>query len=144
PALLPDALKAGPEFRLTALVLPRRAAIERQRVAEANPEGEDQGEGERGGLDSALAGMERLGFGGALKDALWYGVPGAFARIPVSLRSLKGRVGTFRGVPNIFRSPRRDAGAAPDQLPPCEPAWMPSYCPHAARCVCKVAAPTPF
>ena len=213
-ALLTDAPKPGPQFRLNDLVFPRRAAIERQRVAEANPEGEDQGEGERGGLDSALAGMERLGFGDALKDALWYGVPGAFARIPVSLRSLKGRVGTFRGVPAIFRSTRRpklversqlveefpyyfdriafecalsgqntgrvviyyeavkddkfmvydvyfrdldaiqaeadrrltllEAGAAPDQLPPCEPSWMPSYCPHAARCVCKVAAPTPF
>src|SRR5437016_3582908 len=213
-ALLTDAPKPGPQFRLNDLVFPRRAAIERQRVAEANPEGEDQGEGERGGLDSALAGMERLGFGGALKDALWYGVPGAFARIPVSLRSLKGRVGTFRGVPTIFRSTRRpklversqlveefpyyfdriafecalsgqntgrvviyyeavkddkfmvydvyfrdldaiqaeadrrltllEAGAAPDQLPPCEPSWMPNYCPHAARCACKVGSPTPF
>src|SRR3989442_2754660 len=51
--------------------------------------------------------MERLGFGDALKDALWYGVPGAFARIPVSLRTLKGKVGTFRGVPTIFRSTRK-------------------------------------
>jgi hypothetical protein len=153
--------------------------------------------------------MERLGFGDALKDALWYGVPGAFARIPVSLRSLKGRVGTFRGVATIFRSTRRpklversqlveefpyyfdriafecalsgqhtgrvviyyeavkddkfmvydvyfrdldvikaeadrrlnllESGAAPEKLPPCEPAWMPNYCPHAARCACKPA-----
>jgi hypothetical protein len=171
-------------------------------VAEAKVEDEDQD------LDSALAGMERLGFGDALKDALWYGVPGAFSRIPVSLRNLKGRVGTFHGVPTIFRSTRRpkmversqlveefpyyfdriafecalsgqntgrvviyyeavkddkfmvydvffrdldqikaeadrrltllEAGAAPDKLPPCEPSWMPNYCPHAARCACKV------
>jgi hypothetical protein len=207
-ALLTDAPKPGLQFRLNDLVFPRRAAIERQAVAEAKAEEEDQG------LDTALAGMERLGFGDALKDALWYGVPGAFARIPVSLRNLKGRVGTFRGVPTIFRSTRRpkmversqlveefpyyfdriafecalsgqntgrvviyyeavkndkfmvydvyfrdldvikaeadrrltllEAGAAPDQLPPCEPSWMPNYCPHAARCACKVASPTPF
>src|ERR1700747_3230341 len=96
-ALLTDAPKPGPQFRLNDLVFPRRAAIERQAVGETKPEEEDQG----GDLDSALA------FGGAVKDALWYGVPGAFARIPVSLRSLKGRVGTFRGVPTIFRSTRR-------------------------------------
>jgi hypothetical protein len=207
-ALLTDAPKPGPQFRLNDLVFPRRAAIERQAVAEPKAEEEDQD------LDTALAGMERLGFGDALKDALWYGVPGAFARIPVSLRNLKGRVGTFRGVPTIFRSTRRskmversqlveefpyyfdriafecalsgqntgrvviyyeavkndkfmvydvyfrdldgikaeadrrltllEAGAAPDQLPPCEPSWMPNYCPHAARCACKVASPTPF
>src|SRR5207245_11601173 len=160
-------------------------------------------------LDTALAGMERLGFGDALKDALWYGVPGAFARIPVSLRSLKGEVGTFRGVPTSFRSTRKtkmversqlveespyyfdriafecalsghqtgrvviyyeavkddkfmvydvyfgkleeimaeadrrlallEAGAAPDALPPCEPAWMPNYCPLGVRCGCRSA-----
>lgn len=205
-ALLTDAppTQPGPQFRLNDLVFPRRAAIERQAVAEAKVEEEDQD------LDSALAGMERLGFGDALKDALWYGVPGAFSRIPVSLRTLKGRVGTFRGVPTIFRSTRRpkmversqlveefpyyfdriafecalsgqntgrvviyyeavkddkfmvydvffrdldqinaeadrrltllEAGAAPDKLPPCEPSWMPNYCPHAARCACKVAS----
>ena len=204
-ALLTDAPKPGPQFRLNDLVFPRRAAIERQAVAEAKSEEEDQG----GDLDSALAGMERLGFGDALKDALWYGVPGAFARIPVSLRILKGRVGTFRGVPTIFRTTRRpklversqlveefpyyfdriafecafcgqrtgrvviyyeavkddkfmvydvyfrdldvitaeanrrltllEAGATPDKLPPCEPSWMPNYCPHAARCACRPA-----
>ena len=204
-ALLTDAPKPGPQFRLNDLVFPRRAAIERQAVAEAKAEEEDQG----GDLDSALAGMERLGFGDALKDALWYGVPGAFARIPVSLRSLKGRVGTFRGVPTIFRSTRRpkmversqlveefpyyfdriafecglsgqhtgrvvvyyeavkddkfmvydvyfrdldvikaeadrrltllESGAAPEKLPPCEPAWMPNYCPHTTRCACRSA-----
>ena len=200
-ALLTDAPKPGPQFRLNDLVFPRRAAIERQAVAEAKPEEEDAD------LDTALAGMERLGFGDALKDALWYGVPGAFARIPVSLRSLKGKVGTFRGVPTIFRSTRKtklvdrsqlveefpyyldriafecalsghqtgrvvvyyeavkddkfmvydvhfrnledikaeadrrlallEAGAAPDQLPPCEPSWMPNYCPHGPRCACR-------
>lgn len=202
-ALLTEAPKPGPQFRLNDLVFPRRAAIERQVVAEAKAEEEDQD------LDTALAGMERLGFGDALKDALWYGVPGAFARIPVSLRNLKGRVGTFRGVPTIFRSTRRtkmversqlveefpyyfdriafecalsgqntgrvviyyeavkddkfmvydvyfrdldaikaeadrrltllEAGAAPDQLPPCEPSWMPNYCPHTTRCACKTS-----
>ena len=201
--LLTDAPRPAPTFRLNDLVFPRRAAIERQAVAEPQVEEEEPD------LDAALAGMERLGFGDALKDALWYGVPGAFARIPVSLRSLKGRVGTFRGVPTIFRSTRKtkmversqlveefpyyfdriafecalsghqtgrvviyyeavkddkfmvydvyfgkleeimaegdrrlallEAGAAPGELPPCEPAWMPNYCPLGARCGCRPA-----
>ncbi|MGH7570074.1 MAG: hypothetical protein ACREL9_14080 [Gemmatimonadales bacterium] len=202
-ALLTDAptLKPGPQFRLNDLVFPRRAVIERQAVAETATEEEDPG------LDTALAGMERLGFGDALKDALWYGVPGAFARLPVSLRGLQGKVGTFRGVPTIFRATRKtkmvdrarlveefpyyfdriafecalsgqqtgrvviyyeavkndkfmvydvffrnleeikheadrrlallEAGAAPDQLPACEPAWMPNYCPLGPRCGCR-------
>lgn len=203
-ALLTDAPKPGRQFRLNDLVFPRRAVIERQAVAEAKLEEEDQD------LDAALAGMERLGFGDALKDALWYGVPGAFARIPVSLRSLKGKVGTFRGVPTIFRSTRKtkmversqlveefpyyfdriafecalsnqqtgrvviyyeavkddkfmvydvyfknleeikaeadrrlallETGASPDQLPACEPAWMPGYCPLGPRCGCRTAS----
>jgi hypothetical protein len=206
-ALLTDSPKPGPQLRLNDLVFPRRAVVERQAALEPKVDEEDQGPD----LDAALAGMERLGFGDALKDAIWYGVPGAFARIPVSLRSLKGRVGTFRGVPTIFRSNRRtklvdrsqlveefpyyfdriafecalsghqtgrvviyyeavkeekfmvydvffrnldeilaeadrrltllESGAAADQLPPCEPSWMPNYCPHAARCACKVASP---
>lgn len=203
-ALLTDAPKpgGGPQFRLNDLVFPRRAVIERQAVAEGITEVEEEQD-----LDAALAGMERLGFGDALKDALWYGVPGAFARIPVSLRGLKGRVGTFRGIPTIFRSTKKksmvdrsqlveefpyyfdriafecalsgqengrvvvyyelvkgdkfmvydvhfrnlegikaeadrrlallEAGAPPDQLPACEPDWMPNYCPLGPRCGCK-------
>jgi len=206
-ALLTDAPKpgeGGPRFRLNDLVFPRRAVIERQAVAETGLLEEEQD------LDAALAGMERLGFGDALKDALWYGVPGAFARIPVSLRGLKGRVGTFRGIPTIFRSTKKktmvdrsqlveefpyyfdriafecalsgqqtgrvvvyyeivkgdkfmvydvhfrnlegikaeadrrltllETGAAPDQLPACEPAWMPNYCPLGPRCGCRAAS----
>jgi hypothetical protein len=203
--LLTDAPKPGPQFRLNDLVFPRRAAIERQTAAKPEPEEADPD------LDSALAGMERLGFGDALKDALWYGVPGAFSRIPVVLGSLKGKVGTFRGIPTIFRSNRRtklvergqlveefpyyfdriafecalsgyqtgrvviyyeavkgdkfmvydvyfpkldeikaeaerrlallESGAPADQLPACEPAWMPNYCPHGARCACRVPGP---
>ena len=102
-SLLTDSPKPRPQFRLNDLVFPRRAVIERQAALEPKVDEEDQGPD----LDAALAGMERLGFGDALKDAIWYGVPGTFARIPVSLRSLKGRVGTFRGVPTIFRSNRR-------------------------------------
>src|SRR5438552_442291 len=55
-ALLTDAPKPGPQFRLNDLVFPRRAAIERQSLAEAKPE---EGEAD---LDTALAGMKRLGF----------------------------------------------------------------------------------
>lgn len=91
--------KPGPEFRLNDLVFPRKALLERQ--ARAKPKEEDEPQ-----VQETLAGLEKLGFGDALKDALWYGVPGAFSRVAVSLRSLKGRVGTFRGVPTIIRSSR--------------------------------------
>src|SRR5256712_10196400 len=77
-ALLTDAPKPGPQFRLNDLVFPRRAAIERQAVAEAKPEEEDAD------LDTALAGMERLGFGDAPKDALWDGVARPVAPVPPS------------------------------------------------------------
>jgi hypothetical protein len=193
--------RPGPQFRLNDLVFPRRAAIERQIVAEPPVQEEDAD------LETALAGLERLGFGDALKDALWYGVPGAFARVPVALRGLKGRVGTFHGVPTIFRATKKtklvdraqlveefpyyfdriafecafsghdtgrvviyyeaikddkfmvydvhfrdlpaiaaeadrrlallESGAPPQELPPCEPAWMPNYCPLGARCGCR-------
>ena len=202
-ALLTQGPKPGPEFHLNDLVFPRRAALAHQTLAESKPEEEDQR------LDTALAGMERLGFGDALREALWYGIPGAFARIPVSLGTLKGKVGTFRGVPTIFRANRRtklvdrsqlvsefpyyfdriafecalsghdtgrvviyyqavrgdkfmvydahfrdlneirleadrrlallEAGAAPDQLPLCEPEWMPNYCPFGTQCACRAA-----
>jgi len=201
--LLTDPPKQTLQFRLNDLVFPRRAAIERQPVDAPRLDEEEPD------LDATLAGLERLGFGDAVKDALWYGVPGAFARIPVSLRSLKGKVGTFRGVPTIFRSTRKtklvdrgrlveefpyyfdriafecalsghqtgriviyyeavkgdkfmvydvyfrdleaitaeadrrvallEGGAAPEQLPPCEPAWMPEYCPLGPRCGCRSA-----
>jgi len=32
-----------------------------------------------------------------------------------------------------------EGGATPDQLPACEPAWMPNYCPLDARCGCRPA-----
>ena len=196
-----EAPDEGPRFGLNDLVFPRKAAIKRQAVAEGQVEDEDAD------LDTSLADLERLGFGDALKDALWYGVPGAFARVPVSLRSLKGKVGTFRGVPTIVRSTKKprlvdrsrlveefpyyfdriafecaltgrdtgrvviyyeavkgekfmvydvhfrnveeirveadrrlgllESGAPPEQLPACEPAWMPTYCSLKQRCACR-------
>src|SRR2546428_362230 len=77
-ALLTDAPRPGPQFRLNDLVFPRRAAIERQAVAEAKPEEEEAD------LDTALAGMERLRFAEALKDALWDGVARPVAPVPPS------------------------------------------------------------
>ncbi|HXQ29995.1 MAG TPA: hypothetical protein VN848_12100 [Gemmatimonadales bacterium] len=100
-SLLTEPRGPSAEFGLNDLVFPRRAALVRQRSAEDGHEDEDAR------LDTALAGMERRGFGDALKDALWYGVPGAFARVPLALRTLKGRVSTFRGVPTIFRAARK-------------------------------------
>lgn len=88
-----------PQFRLNDLVFPRKAALERK-VASADAEGSDTE------IDVPLADLERQGFYGALGEALRFGVPGAFSRIPVSLRDLKGWVGTYRGVPTIIRSTR--------------------------------------
>src|SRR5256712_7410862 len=57
-ALLTDAPRPGPQFRLNDLVFPRRAAIERQTVPAAQPRG---GEAD---LDPALAGVGRRRVGG--------------------------------------------------------------------------------
>ncbi len=61
--------------------------------------------------------MERRGFQLALLDALRYGVPGAFNGVPVGLRSLKGIVRTYRGVPTLFRTSRLKEMVERQRLP---------------------------
>ena len=84
-------------FRLNDLVFPRKAAFERSGALED----EDSREAE---IEVRLTELDKQGFYGALNEACRFGVPGAFSRIPVELRSLKGWVGTYRGLPTIIRT----------------------------------------
>jgi len=85
-------------FRLHDLVFPRRSLLERG-AQEAENGAEDEAE-------PPLEAMERRGFQLALHDALRYGLPGAFKGVPVGLRSLRGVVRTFRGIPTLLRTSR--------------------------------------
>ncbi len=91
---------AGPPrgFRLNDLVFPRKAAFQHQRV--------DAEEDDDETLETKLQDLERRGFRGALDKALRFGIPGTFSRRAIKLRSLTDRVGTFRGIPTLFRSTR--------------------------------------
>jgi hypothetical protein len=97
-AQLAQAPAPAAHFGLNDLVFPRKSALERRGAA---PAGEAE---EPADVETQLASFERRGFVDAIKDALWFGIPGAFSRTPVVLRKLKGWVGTFRGVPTIVRS----------------------------------------
>ncbi len=97
----PDASREG--FRLNDLVFPRKTFLERRRAAEAAETG---GEAEEAPVEQRLASLEKEGFKGELERAIYFGVPGAYGRIPVELRSVRGRVGTYREVPTILRATR--------------------------------------
>jgi hypothetical protein len=92
-ARVPPASPPG-GIRLTDLVFPRRAAYARLTPQEEEAEGEP---------DARLEEMARRGFRDALFDALRFGLPGAFRRVPVRLRSLVDRVDTYRGTPTLLR-----------------------------------------
>lgn len=83
-------------FRLNDLVFPRQTAFGRRAADEEEMEEETP--------DRRLKDLERRGFRDALYKAMQYSVPGAFKTVPVSLRTLTGRVSTFRGVPTLFRA----------------------------------------
>lgn len=86
-------------FSLNDLVFPRKAAFERKRTEDPEAVQEES-------FEARLAGLERAGFKGALYQTLRYGIPGAFARIPVQLGTLHGMVSTFKGIPTLLRSTR--------------------------------------
>ncbi|HYL20253.1 MAG TPA: hypothetical protein VEU74_00730 [Gemmatimonadales bacterium] len=87
-------------FRLNDLVFPRKAAFEHRAPEPA----EDADEVTDAAIEERLADFERKGFWGALNEALRFGVPGAFTRQLVELRSVKGWVGSFKGAPTLLRS----------------------------------------
>ena len=186
-------------LRLNDLVFPRKAAF-RQRRGEG--EGEEDSE-------SRMASLQRRGFDEALKDAIWYGIPGACRRVRVSMGALRASVLLLREVPTVLRTTGRremiergrltteaphyvdrlgfecalagaekgrlivyysaipddkfmvydlwykdrdriceemqrrlvllEAGAAPEQLPPCQPGWMSRFCGFAPGCGCDRA-----
>ena len=95
-------------FGLNDLVFPRKAAYERLKHEE---EEDDQT------LETRLRDLERRGFQGALYKALRFGIPGAFTAIPVRLRTLTGRVGTYKGIPTILRSSKFRKMVPRERLP---------------------------
>ena len=84
------------QFRLNDLVFPRKAVLERRAVEEDEEASETE-------IEVRLADLDRQGFYGALTEAIRFGVPGAFARIAVELRTIRGWVSTYRGIPTIVR-----------------------------------------
>jgi hypothetical protein len=86
-------------FRLNDLVFPRKTVFERAAVETEEHDDEEN-------VEERLIRLERFGFKGALEEALRFGVPGAFSRVRVELRTLKGWVQSYRGVPTILRAVR--------------------------------------
>jgi hypothetical protein len=84
-------------FRLNDLVFPRKAALEYAPT-------DDDTEDEDTNVEANLASMESQGLRGALYQAMRFGCPGSFARTAVSIRTLKGWVATYKGVPTLLRT----------------------------------------
>jgi len=115
----PDVVKAlaeklrtfgeGPDagFGLNDLVFPRKSAFERQA---------DEAE-EDSTVEARLGAIQKQGFNGALYQAIRFGEPGAFERVPVTLRSLRGLVGTHLGRPTVLRSTKLREMVERDRLP---------------------------
>jgi len=82
-------------FRLNDLVFPRKSLYERQ----TPPEEEESDSA----VEARLRDLERAGFRGTLYKALRFGIPGAFRKEPVRLRTLSDRVGMLRDVPTLLR-----------------------------------------
>jgi hypothetical protein len=92
--LLPQEPHDG--FTLNDLVFPRKAALERSHTGDAEEHEES--------VELRLASLEREGLKGALYQAMRFGMAGAFTRVPVALRSMRGKVSLFRGVPTLLRT----------------------------------------
>lgn len=105
-ATIPDRSRGS---RLNDLVFPRKAAYERLK-----PDEEDEADET---VEARLKELERQGFRGTLYEALRFGIPGAFKRLPVQIRTLSDRVGTFRGVPTLLRSTKFRQMVERDRLP---------------------------
>jgi hypothetical protein len=190
---------------LNDLVFPRKAAF-RLGARDEGGDGED--------AESRMASLQRRGFEEALKDAIWYGIPGACRRVRASIGALRASVMLFRDVPTVLRTTGRremiergrlaaeaphyidrlgfecalagsdkgrlivyysaipddkfmvyelwykerdriqeemqrrlallEAGAAPEQLPPCRPEWMSRFCEFAPGCGCDRAKDSPI
>ncbi|MEX2236529.1 MAG: hypothetical protein WEB00_03190 [Dehalococcoidia bacterium] len=84
---------APPGWRLTDLVFPRKALLERT-TSKSQSEREQEDE---------FKSMQRQGFQQALLQSLYYGVRGAFRGQPIALGDLSGVVRLFRDAPTLFR-----------------------------------------
>lgn len=97
-------------FRLNDLVFPRKAAFEHAPADEEHECADTN-------VETSLASVESQGLKGALFAAMRFGVPGAFNRTAVSLRSLKGWIGTYKTVPTMLRTTRFPKMVERDRLP---------------------------
>jgi hypothetical protein len=88
----------GRRLSLNDLVFPRKAAY---RLLGG---GEDEG-GED--AESRMASYERMGFEDTLKDAIWFGTPGASRRVVIPFGSIRASVLVFRGVPALLRTTKK-------------------------------------
>jgi len=81
------------ELKLNDLVFPRKAGFRRRGEApEEEPEPEDR-----------MKALQRRGFEEILRDAVWYGIPGASRWVPVTLGPIRGSVLLFKDTPTILR-----------------------------------------
>ena len=83
---------------LNDLVFPRKAAYRLLGVGEVDEE-ED--------AESRMVSFERLGFEGVLRDAVWYGCPGACCRLKIPFGSIRASILLFREVPTLLRNNKR-------------------------------------
>ncbi len=96
-------------FRLNDLVFPRKTAYRRQRLDDEEDTDET--------LEGRLRDLERKGFRGALYKALRFGISGAFKNLPIRLRTLSERVGTYKGIPSLLRSTKFRTMVDRERLP---------------------------
>ncbi len=81
------------ELKLTDLVFPRKAIFRQMPATEdEEPDASDR-----------LKSLQRRAFEEILKDAVWYGFPGASRWTQVGIGSIRGSVLLFRDVPTVLR-----------------------------------------
>lgn len=85
-------------INLNDLVFPRKAAY---RLTTSRDADDDED------TETRMATLERRGFEETLKDAVWYGTPGACQRVRVAFGPIRASVLLYKGVPTILRSTRR-------------------------------------
>jgi len=81
------------DLKLNDLVFPRKAAF--RRTGETPEEEADP--------EDRMKVMQRRGFEEILKDAVWYGIPGASHWVQVTLGAIRGSILLFKDTPTILR-----------------------------------------
>ncbi len=96
-----DAVESQDDTRrtfLNDLVFPRKAAY---RLTASGEAADDED------TETRMADLERRGFEDTLKDAIWYGTPGACKRVRVAFGPIRASVLLYKGIPTLLRTTRR-------------------------------------